>query len=182
MPSSIGGALLLIGLSWDVEAPFSTLGIVSIDPKAGNITLLAPLGEEVFEITEATYDILTQTFFVLPRGNILRPFDVKKRQFGTDVKLDISGCDGGGGCFQELHFWNGAIFGVGVGWNGGVTPVRIDLATGAVAAAGPALPLDTAIVTDASALDASSGSLYVTVVFAAQEPSGGSTVYLVLLR
>lgn len=90
--------------------------------------------------------------------------------------MDTSQCEGGGGCLEELHAWRGAIYAIGVGWEGKVAVVRIDVKTGLVTRVGPPMPLDTAISLDASALDPVSGVLYVTVALPGQEKIGNSTV------
>eukprot|EP00040_Diaphanoeca_grandis_P018889 m.99409 g.99409 ORF g.99409 m.99409 type:complete len:307 (+) comp27158_c0_seq1:238-1158(+) len=166
----------LVGLAWDVVAPPTSLGVVKIEPATGSITMLAALGTETFDITEATYDKQLSVFYLLPHGDTLRPFFVNNNTFGPDVMLDTSPCSGGDGCFQELHAWHGAIYAIGLGWKEKVAVVRIDVTTGGVTTVGPPMSIDTAIVTDASALDPTSGVLYATVVFPEQAKTGASTV------
>ena len=45
----------------------------------------------------------TKTLYLLVNGNTLRSFPTNNTFGKNDVTIDISGCDSGSGCFDELH-------------------------------------------------------------------------------
>ena len=71
---------------------------------------------------ETAYSPNTKTLYLLVNEFTLRSFHLTNNTFGkNDVTIDISGCDSGSGCFDELHYdaKNDRLIATGVGYPGG---------------------------------------------------------------
>ena len=117
----------------DGKAPNS---ISKIDLKTGNVSVLAKFPDVVY-VMETAYSPTTKTLYLLVNGNTLRSFHLTNNTFGkNDVTIDISGCDSGSGCFDELHYdaKHDRLIATGVGYPGGAANsiVSIDIHTGEV--------------------------------------------------
>ena len=110
--------------------------ISKIDLSTGNVSVLAKFPDVVY-VMETAYSPTTKTLYLLVNGNTLRSFHLTNNTFGkNDVTIDISGCDSGSGCFDELHYdaKNDRLIATGVGYPGGAANsiVSIDIHTGEV--------------------------------------------------
>ena len=118
----------------NIAAPPS--GICKLDINTGNITLLEKFLDVVY-VMETAYSPEDQIYYLLVNGFTLKRFYLTNNTFAKDdIIVDISDCDGGSSCFNEVHFdlKNKRLIATGVGYPNGLANsiVSIDIHTGKV--------------------------------------------------
>ena len=129
-------------------------GIVSVDVATGKFHPLYILPSTEF-VVESAYDAVAQVFWML-QGSTLYGWDQKDRTLLTAVQVDISQCDDGSICFNELR-WDAKhrrIVAVGIGFGGPqIAIVAINVTSGAVAALSPPVSRNCALYLQCSTFD-----------------------------
>ena len=134
--------------------PAKPNGIVSVDVATGKFHPLYVLPSSEF-VVESAYDAVAQVFWML-QGSTLYGWDQKDRTLLTAVQVDISQCDDGSICFNELR-WDAKhrrIVAVGIGFGGPqIAVVAINVTSGAVAALSPPVSRNCALYLQCSTFD-----------------------------
>ncbi len=147
----------------DTAATATPNGVVEIDADTGTVRVLHRLAADV-AIFGSAYDPLEGIIYLWwsVMGQIL-PFALGNETMLTPIDVDMSRCEGGTGCFNELQ-WDTQrqiLVAVAIGFGGPQNAVvSIDPSTGAVAQLSPAFSRDCALYLQCSTYDSASSTFF----------------------
>jgi hypothetical protein len=134
--------------------PVRPNGVVSVNIHTGQFQLLHALPSDVL-IVESAWDSAHQIFYML-NGATLLAWDQRSQAMLPDVELDVTRCDGGSVCFNELRFdsKNNRLLSVAVGFGGPqLAIVALNVTTGTALAVSPPVSRECALYLECSSFD-----------------------------